>query len=56
MNGMQRRDRYVALVALGVGLGVTVYPQWATNALWPVTPDMGKASAAGAHRGRWKQG
>lgn len=34
---LDRRDRFVVAAGLGVGIGVAVVPQWATNALWVST-------------------
>ncbi|CAM9171480.1 unnamed protein product [Ascophyllum nodosum] len=33
--GNSRRSRFIAACSLGVGLGVTIAPSWATNNLWP---------------------
>ena len=33
-------ERPRALPRVGVGLGVTIVPKWATNNLWPETEDM----------------
>lgn len=38
--GIQRRERFILSVAIGLGLGVTLCPEWATNALWPEDPTM----------------
>ena len=35
-----RRNRFILSMSLAMGLGVTLVPNWATNALWPVTPGM----------------
>ena len=34
---LTRRNRFIMAVCLGLGLGVTLVPAWATNALWPCT-------------------
>lgn len=40
IDGFPRRNRFILAVSLGLGLGVTLVPAWATNNLWPVTPGM----------------
>lgn len=39
-GSLHRRNRFILACSLGLGLGVTLVPQWAYNALWPVTPGM----------------
>jgi hypothetical protein len=34
---LNRRNRFIMACSLGVGIGVTIYPQWANTALWPCT-------------------
>lgn len=34
---LSRRVRFILACSLGLGIGVTLVPQWATNALWPCT-------------------
>eukprot|EP01024_Parvocaulis_polyphysoides_P029169 TRINITY_DN2631_c0_g1_i1.p2 TRINITY_DN2631_c0_g1~~TRINITY_DN2631_c0_g1_i1.p2 ORF type:complete len:132 (+),score=22.67 TRINITY_DN2631_c0_g1_i1:133-528(+) len=43
LTTLNRRSRFILAVALGLGIGVSIVPQWATNALWPVEPDMSDA-------------
>eukprot|EP01025_Chloroclados_australasicus_P066445 TRINITY_DN916_c1_g1_i1.p1 TRINITY_DN916_c1_g1~~TRINITY_DN916_c1_g1_i1.p1 ORF type:complete len:581 (-),score=60.91 TRINITY_DN916_c1_g1_i1:347-2089(-) len=43
MTKLERRERFILAVALGLGIGVSIVPGWATNNLWPVTEDMSKA-------------
>ena len=43
LGGLSRRVRFITAVALGLGLGVTIVPAWATNHLWPVVPSMSEA-------------
>lgn len=46
MNGMQRRDRFICMCALGFALGVSMVPQWVDNTLWPVRSDMATGERA----------
>ena len=50
-SSLTRRNRFILAISLGLGLGVTIVPQWATNpvGLWPVALDASPA-ARGA---RW---
>lgn len=34
---LNRRNRFIMACSLGLGIGVTIYPQWANTALWPCT-------------------
>lgn len=34
---LTRRNRFIMAVCLGLGIGVTLVPAWAQNALWPCT-------------------
>lgn len=36
MDPLTRRSRFILCVAVGLGLGVTIVPNWATNNLWDV--------------------
>ncbi|KAL3137001.1 hypothetical protein ABBQ32_006593 [Trebouxia sp. C0010 RCD-2024] len=38
MDPLTRRSRFILCVAIGLGLGVTIVPNWATNNLWNVYP------------------
>ncbi|KAL0033065.1 hypothetical protein WJX79_000796 [Trebouxia sp. C0005] len=38
MDPLTRRSRFILCVAVGLGLGVTIVPNWATNNLWDVYP------------------
>lgn len=38
MDPLTRRSRFILCVAVGLGLGVTIVPDWATNNLWNVYP------------------
>ena len=38
MDPLTRRSRFILCVAVGLGLGVTIVPNWATNNLWNVYP------------------
>ena len=38
MDPLTRRSRFILCVAVGLGLGVTIVPDWATNNLWDVYP------------------
>lgn len=40
--GNSRRSRFITACSLGLGLGVTIAPSWATNNLWPCE-DCGEA-------------
>jgi uracil-xanthine permease len=40
IDGFARRTRFILAVSLGLGLGVTLVPGWATNNLWPITDGM----------------
>lgn len=40
--GDSRRSRFIVACSLGLGLGVTIAPAWATNNLWPCS-DCGEA-------------
>ncbi|MCJ1422972.1 hypothetical protein MMC29_000853 [Sticta canariensis] len=40
LGSLSRRVRFITAVALGLGLGVTIVPGWATNHLWPVVDSM----------------
>ena len=40
LSPLNRRNRFVIAISLGLGLGVTIVPEWATNHLWPVVPSM----------------
>lgn len=40
LTKLARRERFILALSLGVGLGVTIVPKWATNNLWPETEDM----------------
>lgn len=40
IDGFTRRTRFILAVSIGLGLGVTLVPGWATNNLWPVTKGM----------------
>lgn len=33
--GGSRRSRFIVACSMGLGLGVTIAPAWATNNLWP---------------------
>lgn len=33
--GDSRRSRFIVACSMGLGLGVTIAPAWATNNLWP---------------------
>lgn len=33
-TNISRRDRFIVACSLGLGLGVTIAPAWATNNLW----------------------
>ncbi len=37
---MDRRTRFIMAASLALGVGVELYPQWASTWLWPVTPGM----------------
>lgn len=39
-GGIGRRERFILSIALGVGLGVTIIPQFTQSNLWPITADM----------------
>lgn len=41
MDPMTRRSRFILCVALGLGLGVELVPNWATNNLWTPPHDSG---------------
>eukprot|EP01026_Neomeris_dumetosa_P027066 TRINITY_DN2202_c1_g1_i18.p1 TRINITY_DN2202_c1_g1~~TRINITY_DN2202_c1_g1_i18.p1 ORF type:complete len:568 (-),score=65.47 TRINITY_DN2202_c1_g1_i18:386-2089(-) len=43
MTKLDRRSRFILAVSLGLGIGVTIVPEWATNNLWPVEDDMSDA-------------
>ncbi|KAK9795575.1 hypothetical protein WJX73_005235 [Symbiochloris irregularis] len=43
LGGLGRRVRFITAIALGLGLGVTIVPGWATNHLWPIVPSMSEA-------------
>eukprot|EP00798_Chlamydomonas_sp_ICE-L_P024766 gene24766-10408_t len=34
-GAMTRRDRFILAFSLGLGVGISIVPQWATNNLWP---------------------
>jgi xanthine/uracil permease len=34
---LNRRNRFIIACSMGLGIGVTAYPQWANTALWPCT-------------------
>ena len=38
MDPLTRRSRFILCVAVALGLGVTIVPNWATNNLWNVYP------------------
>lgn len=40
IDGFSRRNRFILAVSLGLGLGVTIRPGFATNNLWPITAGM----------------
>lgn len=42
MNFITRRNRFIIAMAMSVGVGVTIVPQWAAsaNGLWPLDPNM----------------
>ncbi|GAQ90200.1 xanthine/uracil transporter [Klebsormidium nitens] len=40
MTNFTRRIRFIQVLAIGVGVGATLVPNWGTNDLWPVTPSM----------------
>lgn len=42
INGdpLTRRSRFILACSLALAFGVELVPQWTTNNLWPVTPDM----------------
>ncbi|GLC34611.1 hypothetical protein PLESTB_001242600 [Pleodorina starrii] len=44
INGdpLTRRSRFILACSLALAFGVELVPQWATNNLWPVTPNMSK--------------
>lgn len=35
-GGLRRRNRFIVAATMGVGVGVTIWPQWARNNLWPL--------------------
>jgi len=39
-DGLPRRDRVIAMIALGAGIGVAIVPGFVTNSLWDIKPDM----------------
>ncbi len=45
MDPLTRRSRFILCVAVGLGLGVTIVPNWATNNLWDVYPTTGTGLA-----------
>ncbi len=45
MDPLTRRSRFILCVAVGLGLGVTIVPNWATNNLWDVYPTTGSGLA-----------
>ena len=42
MNFITRRNRFIIAMAMSIGVGVTIVPQWANsaNGLWPLDPNM----------------
>lgn len=42
MNFITRRNRFIIAMAMSIGVGVTIVPQWAAspNGLWPLDPNM----------------
>jgi xanthine/uracil permease len=42
-GNMDRRTRFIMACALALGVGVELYPQWASTWLWPITPDKSSA-------------
>ncbi|GIL94312.1 hypothetical protein Vretimale_557 [Volvox reticuliferus] len=42
INGdpLTRRSRFILACSLALAFGVELVPQWATNQLWPITPEM----------------
>lgn len=42
MNFITRRNRFIIAMAMSIGVGVSIVPQWANsiNGLWPLDPDM----------------
>jgi uric acid-xanthine permease len=46
-GGFNRRNRFIVSCAVAIGVGVSVVPQWSTNALWPAPgPDSPAALAS----------
>jgi len=46
-GGLKRRNRFICAAAFGCGVGVTLWPAWAENHLWPIDGHMRDGSNLG---------
>ena len=51
-GALKRRNRFILAATMAVGVGVTLWPAWAREALWPIDAHM----ADGSKMGRAKKG
>ena len=51
-GALKRRNRFILAATMGCGVGVTIWPAWAREALWPIDAHMVDGSSLGkAKRG-----
>lgn len=46
-GALKRRNRFIIAATMGCGVGVTIWPAWAREALWPIDARMMDGSALG---------
>jgi xanthine/uracil permease len=47
VGGLKRRNRFIVAATFACGIGVTLWPAWAQNNLWPIDGHMKDGSAMG---------